>query len=57
MNACLAQIGITHPELRERAKDNGERLGVLRDYPTPPNCTSPFAPIWIDEMVRRGSAG
>lgn len=57
MNACLAQIGITHPELRERAKDNGERLGVLRDHPTQPNCTSPCAPIWIEEMVRRGSAG
>jgi hypothetical protein len=31
----------------------GERLEVLKDYPTPPNCTSPFAPIWINEMVRR----
>jgi hypothetical protein len=28
-------------------------LGVLKDYPTPPNCTSPFAPIWINEMVGR----
>ena len=53
MNTCLAQIGITNPALRERARDIGERLGVLRDYPTPPNCTSPFAPTWIDEMVRR----
>jgi hypothetical protein len=26
---------------------------VRKDYPTPPNCTSPFAPIWIAEMVRR----
>jgi hypothetical protein len=26
---------------------------VLKDYPTPPNCTSPFAPIWITEIVRR----
>ncbi|MGP9537530.1 DNA alkylation repair protein [Brachybacterium sp. AOP43-C2-M15] len=56
MNECLAQIGIHDPALRERAKDIGERLGVLRDYPTPPNCTSPFAPIWIDEMVRRSEA-
>lgn len=57
MNECLAQIGITNPELRERARDIGERLEVLKDYPTPPNCTSPFAPLWIDEMVRRGSVG
>ncbi len=53
MNHCLAQIGIEHPGHRSRAIDIGERLGVLRDYPTPPNCTSPFAPIWITEMVRR----
>ena len=31
----------------------GDRLQVLADYPVPPNCTSPFAPAWIAEMVRR----
>ncbi|WP_028280855.1 DNA alkylation repair protein [Arthrobacter sp. H5] len=53
MNTCLAQIGIHHPGHRARAIDIGERLEVLKDYPTPPNCTSPFAPIWINEIVRR----
>ncbi|WP_077043784.1 DNA alkylation repair protein [Rhodococcus sp. MTM3W5.2] len=53
MNHCLAQIGIEHAEFRARAIDIGERLEVLKDYPTPPNCTSPFAPAWINEMVRR----
>jgi 3-methyladenine DNA glycosylase AlkD len=53
MNHCLAQIGIEHAEHRARAIAIGERLEVLKDYPTPPNCTSPFAPIWINEMVRR----
>ncbi len=53
MNHCLAQIGIEHAEHRPRAMDIGERLEVLKDYPTPPNCTSPFAPIWITEMVKR----
>jgi 3-methyladenine DNA glycosylase AlkD len=53
MNHCLAQIGISHAEHRARAIDIGERLRVLEDYPTPPNCTSPFAPVWIAEMVRR----
>ncbi|MER1995323.1 MAG: DNA alkylation repair protein [Arthrobacter sp.] len=53
MNTCLAQIGIAHPEFRSRAMQIGERLEVLKDYPTPPNCTSPYAPIWITEMVRR----
>ncbi|MGI5490841.1 DNA alkylation repair protein [Microtetraspora malaysiensis] len=53
MNHCLAQIGIEHNEHRARAIDIGERLEVLKDYPTSPGCTSPFAPIWITEMVRR----
>lgn len=53
MNHCLAQIGIEHPEHRARAVAIGERLEVLKDYPTPPDCTSPFAPAWIAEMVRR----
>src|SRR5689334_12185783 len=56
MNHCLAQIGIEHPEHRARAIAIGERLEVLKDYPTPPNCTSPFAPVWIAEMVGRRSA-
>lgn len=53
MNHCLAQIGIEHAEHRARAIDIGERLEVLKDYPTSPGCTSPYAPSWINEMVRR----
>jgi 3-methyladenine DNA glycosylase AlkD len=53
MNGCLAAIGIHHPEYRARAIEIGERLEVLKDYPTAPGCTSPFAPIWISEIVRR----
>ncbi|MGW4631937.1 DNA alkylation repair protein [Nocardia sp. NPDC004415] len=53
MNQTLAQIGIEHAEYRARAIEIGERLRVLADYPTSPGCTSPFAPVWIAEMVRR----
>jgi len=53
MNTTLAQIGIEHESLRERALAIGEKLQVLADYPTSPGCTSPFAPIWINEMVKR----
>lgn len=53
MNFCLAGIGIHVPEQRDRAIAIGERLGILRDYPVSKGCTSPFAPIWINEMVRR----
>ncbi len=53
MNSTLATIGINYPEYRERALAIGEKLGIYRDYPTSKGCTSPFAPIWINEMVRR----
>lgn len=53
MNSCLAGIGIHHPKLRKRAIAIGEKLGVYRDYAVSKGCTSPFAPIWINEMVRR----
>ncbi|KQO03256.1 DNA alkylation repair protein [Arthrobacter sp. Leaf234] len=53
MNHTLAFIGIEDADRRARALDIGERLEVLKDYPTPPNCTSPFAPVWIREMVGR----
>jgi 3-methyladenine DNA glycosylase AlkD len=53
MNTTLAQIGINFPKLRKRALDIGERLGIYRDYPVSKGCTSPFAPIWINEMVKR----
>lgn len=57
MNTCLATIGIHVPEYRRRALAIGEALGVYRDYPVSKGCTSPFAPIWIEEMVRRQGAG
>lgn len=53
MNNTLAAIGIHFPKLRERALAIGEKLGIYRDYPVSKGCTSPFAPIWINEMVRR----
>ena len=56
MNETLSYIGIENPDLRARAIDIGERIGVLRDYPTSPGCTSPFAPTWITEMVSRNAA-
>jgi 3-methyladenine DNA glycosylase AlkD len=53
MNSALAGIGIHVPKLRKRAIAIGEKLGIYRDYPVSKGCTSPFAPIWISEMVRR----
>ena len=53
MNSCLANIGIHFTRHRKRALAIGEKLGIFRDYPVSKGCTSPFAPIWINEMVRR----
>lgn len=53
MNAALANIGIHDAKLRKRAIAIGEKLGIYRDYPCSKGCTSPFAPIWIQEMVKR----
>lgn len=53
MNTTLAEIGIHFAEHRKRAIAIGEAKGVYRDYPVSKGCTSPFAPIWINEMVRR----
>lgn len=53
MNMCLAEIGIHFPKHRKRALAIGEKLGLYRDYPCSKGCTSPFAPIWINEMVKR----
>ncbi len=55
MNNTLAEIGINKPEHRERAINIGEKLGIYRDYPVSKGCTSPFAPVWIKEMVSRQS--
>ena len=53
MNFTLAGIGIKYPEHRTRALEIGEKLGVFRDYKVSKGCTSPFAPIWINEIVGR----
>jgi 3-methyladenine DNA glycosylase AlkD len=53
MNGTLAQIGIHFPKHRKRAIAIGEKLGIYRDYPVSKGCTSPFAPIWINAMVKR----
>ena len=55
MKYSLAEIGIRNPELRPRALAMGEKIGAFRDYPTSKGCVSPFAPIWINEMVKRQS--
>jgi 3-methyladenine DNA glycosylase AlkD len=55
MNMTLGQIGIHHAKHRKRAIAIGEKLGLYRDYPVSKGCTSPFAPIWINAIVKRNS--
>ncbi len=53
MNFALVEAGINHPEYRKRALEIGEKLELYKDFPVSKGCTSPFAPIWINEMVSR----
>jgi 3-methyladenine DNA glycosylase AlkD len=53
MNFCLGELGINHPEFRDRAIVIGERIGAYRDYPTSKGCISPFVPIWVNAIVDR----
>jgi 3-methyladenine DNA glycosylase AlkD len=53
MNNTLATIGIHFPKHRKRAVAIGEKIGLYHDWPVSKGCTPPFAPIWINEMVRR----
>ncbi len=53
MNFALVYIGIHCESLRERAARIGESVGLYSDYPVPRGCTSPYAPVWIEEMVSR----
>lgn len=53
MNTCLAEIGINFPKLRKRALAIGEKFGLYKTYPVSKGCTSPFAPDWIEAMVKR----
>jgi hypothetical protein len=53
MNNTLAAIGIHHVKYRKRAIAIGEKIGLYKDWPVSKGCTSPFAPAWIDEMVKR----
>ena len=57
MNTALANTGIYHPKHRKRAIDIGNKLGIYKDYPVSKGCTSPFAPVWINEMVSRQTKG
>ena len=56
MNTCLVNIGIHHAKHRKRALAIGEALGIYSDLKVSKGCTSPFAPIWINEMVSRQKA-
>ena len=53
--AKLESLGIEtlRAQNAKRGVTLGDSLGIYRDYPVSKGCTSPFAPIWIAEMVRR----
>jgi len=55
MNRCLCEIGITHPKFTERCLALGERLGLYKEIKVSKGCTSPYAPDWINAVLRRNA--
>lgn len=53
MNNTLAAIGIHHAAHRARAVAIGEKIGLYRDWPVSKECTPPYVPVWVEEMVKR----
>ncbi len=53
MNNTLAAIGINSAAHRKRAMAIGEKVGLYRDWPVSKGCIIPYAPVWIDAMVKR----
>jgi 3-methyladenine DNA glycosylase AlkD len=53
MNFALTHIGIHHTKLRKCALAASETLRISGYYPVSKGCTSPFAPIRINQMVHR----
>jgi len=53
MNNTLMAIGIQHAKHRKRAIAIGEKIGLYKDWPVSKGCTPPYAPIAINEIVKR----
>lgn len=53
MNFALAETGINHPKHRKRAIKIGKKLEMYKELPVPKGCITPYAPVWIEEMVNR----
>ena len=53
INNTLMAIGIRHARHRKRAIAIGEKIGLYKDWPVSKGCTIPYAPIAINELVKR----
>ena len=53
MNRCLVEISVTNPEFTQEGLELGERLGVYKEVMVAKGCTSPYAPDWINAVLRR----
>lgn len=53
MNRCLVEIAVSYPEFTEEGLALGERLGVYKEVKVAKGCTSPYAPDWINAVLRR----
>ncbi len=54
MNNTLGAIGMKFTRHRKRAVAIGEKIGLYGDWPKQKGCISPYVPVWVAEMVKRG---
>lgn len=55
MNRALVEIGVTYGAYTQRCLDIGARLGIYKEVMVAKGCTSPYAPDWINAVLRRKS--
>lgn len=53
MNQCLVEIAVAYPDYLEQGLAIGQELAVYADMKVPKDCTSAYAPDWIEALLRR----
>ncbi|WP_342622070.1 DNA alkylation repair protein [Erysipelothrix sp. P66] len=53
MNRALCEIGFGYPEFVDRAYAIGEACGVYKEMKVSKGCTSAYAPLWMDAILKR----
>ncbi len=53
MNQCLVEIAVAYPNYLKQGLAIGQELAVYANMKVPKDCTSAYAPDWIEALLRR----